>query len=346
MLQGHGKERRKESLAHTPRIGVAASLVVATLLACGVEPKAPADAETDADAPVLTESLITTVEGGLSGLAVAGDTLVVATAGALDEGRIITVPAGGGAPTVLVLDAGIVHPTRVAVDETHVYWADYYTSRILRVPLGGGASQVVTEAFSLEIRPTAIAIDGENVFWGAQTVYVAPKSGGSSTPVGPGAGGLVGIEVDDHFVYAGGEWLVRMPKDPESGEEQTTLTTMGDRTMLELRLEGGELFYSARGNSSTGCVFWRNTVMRLSSTDGGDETSLVSSSCTRHGLAVTDSMVFWVNDGELRNVGRTGGAESAVATDVAHVLAADGSAVYFGRTQVEDGTSTIHRASW
>jgi hypothetical protein len=79
-----------------------------------------------------------------------------------------------------------------------------------------------------------------------------------------------------------------------------------------------------------GCVFWRDTVMKVPKA-GGAATSLVPQSCTLGALAVFGDTVFWVGDKELRAVPAGGGPATTLATDVVTVVAADARAVYFGR---------------
>jgi hypothetical protein len=177
----------------------------------------PADAGPNDEGGVATNVVtLATFEGNLAALAVAGDTVYAATLTGTDRGRILAVPAAGGPLTVLASDGALSPSSRIAVDDTHVYWSDFYKNRIRRVRRDGGAAEVVTETGIASVRPSALAIDATDVYWGAEgstELYRAPKAGGPFTTVGTGIGEPVGIAIDETFVFVAGKTgLVRLPK--------------------------------------------------------------------------------------------------------------------------------------
>jgi hypothetical protein len=95
-----------------------------------------------------------------------GTTMISASAG-----RVLSLAASGSGGLVELAE-GIVTPTAIAVDGSHVYWTDSGTldtstsynfdGAVMRVPRKGGKVQKVAKGFEV---PTFIAVDGTYVYW-------------------------------------------------------------------------------------------------------------------------------------------------------------------------------------
>ena len=154
---------------------------------------APADVATDttADAPadVATDTSTDAVAD------VAADTSTDAVADVA-----VDAPTTG-APETVVNAGG--QPTDVALDDTHVYWADL-TGGIYRAPLGGGAIDTVVGS----VQSYAIALDASNVYYADYYTGVnlrrVPKTGGTTKTVATTSAattaGIVQIVVSGSYV--------------------------------------------------------------------------------------------------------------------------------------------------
>lgn len=90
------------------------------------------------------------------------DTLYVSE---LNGNRVISVPAGGGTPTVVA--DNLAWPRGVAVSGGTVYVAESDAGRVVSVPAGGGTPTVVAEGLEF---PQGIAVSsppGPDPCWGS-----------------------------------------------------------------------------------------------------------------------------------------------------------------------------------
>jgi sugar lactone lactonase YvrE len=91
---------------------------------------------------------------------------------------IFAMPKTGSTPTVVASNAG--SPSAIAVDATHVYWADYApdTGTIRRVTRTGGDVETLASA---QERPADLVIDGSSIYWitergdGTGAIWKLPK---------------------------------------------------------------------------------------------------------------------------------------------------------------------------
>lgn len=143
----------------------------------------------------------------------------------LDANGVRRTPAAGGGSVLVSGHAGLHTPVRMAIDATHVYWADltavfsaprtggaatplaqnraaisdmatdgqhvYFSEndsgQILRVPIGGGAVEPVATASAFS--PIPIAVDGTDVYWRRASLFEIhrkPKAGGLTTTLATG----------------------------------------------------------------------------------------------------------------------------------------------------------------
>ncbi|HEU4532849.1 MAG TPA: hypothetical protein VFS00_01980, partial [Polyangiaceae bacterium] len=138
-------------------------------------------------------------------------------------------------------DPGFI--TRLAADGTHVYYTNFGTGRIVRVPLGGGALETVAEVTAAAAPPQAgfgqIAVGGGFVFWAMETtkgVYYAPLANLPAQPVLLEEKGAHGVATDETHVYWGGEsgTIVRRPLSDLAAPSEEVVTGQGSVADVEV----------------------------------------------------------------------------------------------------------------
>jgi hypothetical protein len=63
----------------------------------------------------------------------------------------------------------------IAIDSMSVYWTNYHSGTIMKVPRDGGAATTLAAG---QCRPSGIAVDGTSVYWTNQadgTIARLPK---------------------------------------------------------------------------------------------------------------------------------------------------------------------------
>jgi len=204
--------------------------------------------------------------------------------------RSFTIPLEGGVPSILT---DVVDPKDIAIDAEHVYLA---FGDLLRVPLGGGPTEHLAaleeDAYGLavdgsyvyftfansprgrvlrspkdggavevladhQVRPRAVRVDRDSVFWVDQGddqgmqfgvgsgVYMAPKVGGAVRALATDQGVLESLAVDDDSVYWIDALRGRVMKAPKAGGAPVALAPVS--------LTFG---YDAYIDVDDACVYW------------------------------------------------------------------------------------------
>ena len=158
-------------------------------------------------------------------------------------------PVGGGAPVVLAVAQG--QPGPLALDATHLYWANG-TGEIMALPIAGGTPVTLARAQSA----VDVAVDSSNVYWAnygtgssTGTVQSEPLSGG------PIATLVAGLTDPEHIVVDGSNVYVTTGDDavasvPTGGGALTTLA-------LSSTCIAEDPFAIAIGPA---LVYWTNTL--------------------------------------------------------------------------------------
>jgi sugar lactone lactonase YvrE len=100
-------------------------------------------------------------------------------------------------PVTLANQGGVA----IAVDADAVYWADLGNSKVMKVPLSGGASVILA---SNQAQPRGIAVNTSAVCWtnsGSDTVMRIGLSGGTPVTVASTQKYPFGIAMDADAVY-------------------------------------------------------------------------------------------------------------------------------------------------
>ena len=118
---------------------------------------------------------VSTLASGLDhpeGVVVDGSYLYIAEVGVGNQcgqaglGRILRLPKLGGAVVALATTDGC-DPNEVAIDDGYVYWAEYTSGNVSRVPKGGGPVEFVAVN---QVGPSELAVDQTSVYWGTHAV--------------------------------------------------------------------------------------------------------------------------------------------------------------------------------
>ncbi len=168
--------------------------------------------------------------------------------------RLYATPVGGGPVTIHANsnDAPQRYITRIAVDRTHVYYTNYGTGRIMRVPLGGGGLEIVAQVPAGASPPEAgfgqIDAGGGFVFWALEIsggVYAARVDGMLPTePIVLDETKGYGVATDGAHVYWGTEAgrIVRRPLADLSAPNETVVT--GQDAVRDVEVIGDRVYWT------------------------------------------------------------------------------------------------------
>jgi len=164
-------------------------------------------------------------------------------------GNILSVPLGGGTPTMLA--ANQKGPLSLVVNDTGLYWVNYEGGSIMQLTFDGGTPVALATG---QNSPARLAVDAVNVYWtngGDGTVVKLPRSGGAPTVLARGQKTPLGVAVDEQAVY----W-----------------TNSGDGTVMKTSIDGGSITRLASTSTSATSiavdatsVYWlaADAVMRV-----------------------------------------------------------------------------------
>lgn len=305
--------------ARNTRSRLGGAISVAAFIGCGARTDLPTEALGTAACSV-SKGSVTTLSSGQEQpreLVLDARNAYVAdwgtTENAFADGAIVQIPLCGGTPVVLA--TAQAWPDAIAVDATHVYWAnagaeDSSSGGVIRkVPIGGGA--IVTLAAELD-SPSGIAVDATSVYWMTATDILSTSIEGG--PVVTLATGQtpVSIALDSSSVYwANGAIPSSLMKVSTSGGVVTTLTSapmfgLAADVIGSIAVSGGYVYWA------TGDEF----VMALSLSDGSIST-LATNQAAATGLVVDATDLFWGTgsgpNGAIMRLPLTGGTPTTVA---------------------------------
>lgn len=260
--------------------------------------------------------------------------------GLRDPNSVLRLRLPDGAPEVV---AGSTEGTlmSVAVDDTHVYFAD---GGIGRVPLAGGTPEVLASGLSSLV----VVVDDTHVYFTSQQnglVGRVPKTGGSAEPVVSEVT-PVHVGLDDTHVY----WVNQaadpytLERSPKAGGAVEILAADVPRQPEKLVvLDDGIYLPVDRPVESTAAGEPRGLVLRYPKT-GGAALELTSHAAPFGAIGVDEGFVYVATcpgvEGEavLLRVPRGGGAAVTIASGgLCYVgVAVDATRAYFGEWGAPD----------
>jgi hypothetical protein len=245
------------------------------------------------------------------------------------------------------LVSGLNAPAAIAIDATHLYWAEQgsfdaafnysHDGAVKRVPLAGGAVEVL--ASGLE-DPYAIALDAGNVYWaeyGSFAPFVGAavkkkaKAGGAVTTLATQSGYGVGpqMAVDSSRVYWANTWDGQVDSVPVGGGSTTALViTTG--WPWSVAVDSTSLYWTEN--------FAGQTVYRAD-LNGANQVTVGVADSYAAGIVVFGSTVAWGDTPDSNGNGLKVWSASAAGNGArtllnpnypvsANLLAADGTRVY------------------
>jgi hypothetical protein len=152
---------------------------------------------------------------GAAGVAVNGTTFFWAST---TNGKVWSQPLGGGPITTVASAQG--GPKGLAATDGVLAWADSTTGEIMSCTLSGGVAGMPVELTSGQLSPTAIAVDGQNVYWANRaaapdgSIAQLPLAGGTPFVLAPDQNMPTGLAIDGTNLYwSAGELIKTVPID-------------------------------------------------------------------------------------------------------------------------------------
>lgn len=233
------------------------------------------------------------------------------------------VSVAGGPIERSPIDPGNFAVPNFAVDDTHVYYARWYSGDggVMKRPLQGGAEVMLTE-LGWEVNNNVgrlMAVDEAAVYFADDNgVRSVPLAGGTVTTLTAGWPG--GFTMDAMFLYwtDPGEGTVK--RRPLDGSEKETVLATGQTDPTEMAVGGSWVCWLSEGQ-----------VHRASKDGSGTETTFGMGMPRR--LAADSQNAYWIDgeSGELRRMPLAGGEIVTLAAGVRDplYLAVDDTSVYW-----------------
>jgi hypothetical protein len=211
-----------------------------------------------------------------------------------------------------VIVSGLDDPAGVAVNSTHIYWADFRAGAIMEASLNGtGVKTLVTGQNS----PVGVAVSGSHIYWadsqpvGAGTIMEASLDGTGVTTLVTGESNPQGVAAGGSYIY----WA-----DPSGGVhgmiDRANLDGTGVTTLVGSQVRGPA---GMAVNSSH--IYWTNgsTVM-AANLDGTGVTILVQASAfaINDGVAIDSIRIYWADLGKINEANLDGTGPTTLVTQV------------------------------
>jgi hypothetical protein len=241
------------------------------------------------------------------------------------------------------IDTGSVNG--LAIDATHVYWGDlrYDGTYVKKAPLAGGSETTLANVETPEVAFVA----GNQVYWRGSTVdgidptfFAIATDGGSPTVIVPetvyavASNGTTVAWV--HFTGTGKNGLEVVPVGGGAPTTIAQLAGVPDNLAMD-----DTAVYAAISSS----------IVRVSLADGSQSVLFSDSTLLGVKLAVDGANVYWIEGGDVRQIAKTGGAPTTLAsrpgTGTGTAIAVDATHVYWniggeiGRAPIGGGVNEL-----
>lgn len=230
------------------------------------------------------------------------------------------------------LATGQPFPLAIAVDATTVYWGNLGDHTVYSMPIGGGASTLLS---TTSAGPYAIALNAGNVFWSEDgLVQTVPKAGGATTQFGVGQPAPRGIAADAANVYWANYFGNAIMQCAAGGCGGAPAVFGTGQNTIDVALDATNVHWLNGGDGmvltcpKTGCP-------------GGAGTLLATGGTAR--LATDGVNVYFTQANAIAKVPVGGGATVQLATGLGQTsgIATDGVNVYW----TELGTGVVQRCA-
>ncbi len=208
----------------------------------------------------------------------------------------------------------------VVLDDTHVYWSDYVSDRILRRAKAGGPTETVAAADNnVESWYVAsLAVDSTHVYWTSQVGMMRRLKNGTGpiAALGEVSNRSMAIAVDSTHVYwttnvvIFGNWRGDVRRRAKAGGADEVIATT-EAGPLSLALDSSHVYWS---NYSGGAMA-EGQVKRRAKVGGATE-DVASLQDGPIGLAIDATHIYWANSSgnEIKRRAKTSGPIDTFAT--------------------------------
>jgi PKD repeat protein len=238
---------------------------------------------------------------------------IIVGSGGKEEGGLFVWPVRSGTEQCQsepeTLATGVTGPVDIAVDDTNVYWTEFYGLK--KVSKTG--SSVVTLATSSYNSITGLAIDNDYVYFGdnvgnpASLIKKVPKTGGSVITLVSGLPSVCRVSVDSSYVYWTASDGGTVNKMPINGGSVSELAD-GSNTPCAITVDNSNVYWSEFTNPGS--------VNKVSK--NGDLVTTLASNANSLGIAVDSNYIYWpeyvVPNGKVNRVPINGGSLTTLAT--------------------------------
>jgi hypothetical protein len=243
------------------------------------------------------------------------------------SGTIVSLSLSGGAPVTLAMGGEWLRA--IAIDDSNVYWTDYYGGLVSKVPKAGGNPVVLA---SQQEKAIGIAVDDTNVYWSNATgIMKVGKAGGTPEMIAYQQPGPQAIAVDRSSVYWGGSGSIY--KVALTGGTPVVVGTGGDAISMavddtnvyaligdivtQVPLAGGPSFELGRADTFARAITIDKDAVYLAYLSyetaggpangavvkfaiGGGSAMTLASAQAASAVAVDGTYVYWGSQGKIR----------------------------------------------